>query len=399
MTRAPSARAIVLLVGAVQFVNILDFMIVMPLGPDFARALAIPPSSLGYIGGAYTAAACVTGLAGSLFLDRFDRRTAMGVAMLGLVAGTAMGGFATGLATLLAARVVAGAFGGPATSLAFSIIADVVPVERRGRAMSAVMTAFTLASIAGVPAGLELARRGGWRLPFFAVSGLGLAIATLAVVLLPSLRGHLVPREARADGPSLGAMLRRPAVGLSYLGTVVTSVGMFALIPNISSYVQNNLGYPRAHLGRLYFAGGLASFLVLRAAGPLVDRFGPARVAAPATLLTVAAVAVGFLLVPPPVPVEVVFIGFMASTGFRNVAVSTLSTRVPRPDERARFMSFQSAAQHAACAAGSFASSRILGEGPGGALTHMNRVAWFTIAMAALLPAIMARTERAAATQ
>jgi len=395
---APSERATVFLVGAVQFVNILDFMIVMPLGPDFARALAIAPSHLGYIGGAYTASACVTGLLGSLFLDRFDRRSALGVAMLGLVVGTVMGGFATGLGTLLAARVVAGAFGGPAASLSLSIVADVVPPERRGRAMGAVMTSFTLASIFGVPAALELAARGGWRLPFFSVAALGTALAALAVSLLPRLRGHLT-REARADEPSLGDMLRRPTVRLSYLAMVVTSVGMFALIPNISTYVQNNLGYPRAHLGRLYFLGGVATFAVLRVAGPLVDRFGPTRVAAPSSLFTAAVVAAGFLVVPPPVPVALVFIGFMASTGFRNVALNTLTSRVPLPVERARFMSVQSAAQHAACAVGAFLSSRILGAGPGGALTHMDRVAWFTLAMMLLLPALMLRVERATATR
>ena len=146
-----------------QFVNILDFVMVMPLGPDFARALAIPASKLGYVGGAYTAAAAVPGLAGSFFLDRFDRRKALGVALLGLAAGTAAGGLATGFGTLLAARVLAGAFGGPATSLAFSIIADRVPAERRGNAVGGVMAAFSVASVLGVPMGLELAQRGGWR--------------------------------------------------------------------------------------------------------------------------------------------------------------------------------------------------------------------------------------------
>src|SRR5216684_8355522 len=112
-------RAVVLLVAAVQFVNILDFVMVMPMGPDFAAALGIPASKLGLIGGSYTAAAAVSGLAGSFFLDRFDRRPALGVAMLGLVVGTAMGALATGLHSLMAARVLAGAFGGPATSLSF----------------------------------------------------------------------------------------------------------------------------------------------------------------------------------------------------------------------------------------------------------------------------------------
>ena len=145
-TTLASERRVVLLLGAVQFVNILDFMIVMPLGPDFSKALGIPVSHLGTIGGSYTASAAISGLVGSLFLDKFDRRKALGWSMAGLVLGTLAGGFATGLNTLLLARVVAGLFGGPATSLSFSIIADIIPPERRGKAMGIVMGAFSLAS-------------------------------------------------------------------------------------------------------------------------------------------------------------------------------------------------------------------------------------------------------------
>src|SRR4029450_1781900 len=86
--RAPSEGWIVFLVGAVQFINIWDFVMVMPLGPDFARALGIPLSRLGLLGGACPAAAALPGMAGSTFLDRFDRRPALAVAMTGLVLGT-----------------------------------------------------------------------------------------------------------------------------------------------------------------------------------------------------------------------------------------------------------------------------------------------------------------------
>ena len=78
------------MVGAIQFVNILDFMMVMPLGPDFASALDIPTSHIGVVGGSYTLAAALAGLVGLPFLDRFDRRLALGVSMLGLVVGTAL---------------------------------------------------------------------------------------------------------------------------------------------------------------------------------------------------------------------------------------------------------------------------------------------------------------------
>src|SRR5688500_6667798 len=130
---------------------------VMPLGPDFAEALGIKNSRLGLVGGSYTAAAALSGIAGSFFLDRFDRRKALAVALAGLILGTALGGFSIGFRTMIAARVIAGLFGGPATSISLAILADVVPPERRGRAMGFVMGAFSIASILGVPAGLEMA--------------------------------------------------------------------------------------------------------------------------------------------------------------------------------------------------------------------------------------------------
>ncbi len=131
-TAAFSERRIIFLVGAVQFVNILDFMMVMPMGPDFGRALGISNAKLPMIGGAYTAAAAVSGIICALFLDRFDRRKALAVAMAGLALGTLAGAFAVDLPSLMTARIVAGVFGGPATSVALSIIADVILLNDGG---------------------------------------------------------------------------------------------------------------------------------------------------------------------------------------------------------------------------------------------------------------------------
>ena len=392
----PRERAVVLLIAAVQFINILDFVMVMPMGPDFAAALGIPASNLGMIGGSYTAAAAVSGLLGSFFLDRFDRRPALGLAMLGLVAGTALGGFATGLPSLLAARIVAGCFGGPATSLAFSIIADVVPAQRRGAAMGKVMGAFSIASVLGVPAGLELARHLGWRTPFFAVAGLGLVIATTGVFLLPPLRGHLgAAGSVRKQLVPLRHLLGQRNVLLSWAMTFVAMAGGFVLIPNISAYVQYNLGYPRAHLGLLYLCGGVVSFVATQTAGPLVDRFGSFRVGGMGTLLLVVVIGGGFVLAPPLFPVLGIFTGMMFAFGFRNVAYNTLTTKVPRGDERARFMSIQSAVQHGASSAGAFASSLMLTELPGGALRGMARVGLTSIALTLLLPVFLFAVESA----
>ena len=104
MSLTAAERRIVFLIGAVNFINVLDFRIVLPLGPDFAHVLAIPASHIGFIGGSYSAAAGVSGLIASFFLDRFDRRYALAVCMAGLVIGTALGGLAFDLASLRPGR-------------------------------------------------------------------------------------------------------------------------------------------------------------------------------------------------------------------------------------------------------------------------------------------------------
>jgi len=383
-----SERSLLLVLGAVQFVNVLDFMMVMPLGPDFALALGIPTDRLGIVAGSYTAAAAVTGVAGLWFLDRFDRKRALLVAVAGLALATAVGGLATGFASLVGARILAGAFGGPATSLALAIVADTIPAARRGRAIGAVMGAFAIASVLGVPAGLELARLGGWSTPFFAVSVLGFLVLAAAARLLPGFSGHLAQRT-EVTLRSAWDVLRRPVVGLSLAASGTVMMSVFAIVPNLATYLQFNAGYPRSRLGFLYFVGGLLSFFTLRVAGRLADRYGAALVTIGGTALFAAVLLVGFVPDVPLFPILPLFAAFMISGSFRMVPMNALATRVPRPEERARFMSLQSAVQHAASATGAAMSASLLVELPGGKLEGMHTVALVSLCLAAVLPVLV----------
>jgi predicted MFS family arabinose efflux permease len=390
--RAPlSESRLLLLLGAVQFVNVVDFVMVLPLGPDFARALGIPAHQLGLVAGSYTAAAAVVGLLAASFLDRFDRRRALLVAMLGLVLGTLAGGFATGLASMLVARVLAGVFGGPATSIAMSILSDAVPPERRGRAVGKVMGAFSVASVVGVPAGLELARLGGWQMPFFVIALLGLVVALGAGAVMPPMRGHLLA-ASKANGPvrSLREFARDRTVLMSLVATAVAMVGSFSIISNLSAYVQFNLGYPREQLGLLYMVGGCVSFFSMRLAGWSVDRWGAPSVVSVGTALVVTVIGLGFLGERSLLPVLGVFVGFMLANSTRIVALNALTTRVPPAADRARFMSLQSAVQHLSTSAGAGLSSWVLHERADQRLEGMPRLAVFAMVTSVALPIVVA---------
>ncbi len=389
-----SERKIVVILAAVNFINILDFMIVMPLGPDFAAALGIPLSRLGLVGGAYTAAAAIAGLSASSFLDRFDRRRALAVCLFGLVFGTVMGAAAQGFASLLAARVLAGAFGGPASALSLSILSDVVPVARRGKAMGAVMGAFAAASVLGVPAGLELARWGGWRAPFFAVAVLGVVVIAVAMAFMPPMRGHLNPSGLARSSQPAKRFWADVRVRLSLLATALAFMGTFALIPHLATYLQFNLGYPRDRLGVLYLVGGVVSFAAMRLGGIWVDRHGPNVVTFLGSGVMVLVLTLGFWPESPSVPVLTIFVSLMLANSLRSVALNTVSSKVPGPADRARFMSMQSAVQHMAAACGAGLSSLLLFEHADHSLGGMRNLVSFSIALAMALPWVVWQIDR-----
>ncbi|MBK7537752.1 MAG: MFS transporter [Myxococcales bacterium] len=389
---APLERRVLWLVTLVQLVNVLDFVMVMPLGRDFARALDFPESKLGLIGGAYTLAAAFAGILSSRFLDRADRRTALAVAMAGLVAATAAGGFARDLPSMMATRIIAGAFGGPATSLALAIVADVVPLERRGKAMGIVSAAFPIASVLGVPAAIYAAELGSWRTPFFAVASVGAAVTVFAVQSLPSLRLHLAG-ERRAATPTL-ALIRRPEMAMTLAAAGAMTLSVFMIIPYVRSFLQNNHHYPESQIKYLYLVGGLASFATVRLTGPAVDRIGSTPIAVLGTIVLAGCQLVWFLPERALVPAMLVFVAFMCTASLRGVPLSTLSSKLPAPHERAQYMSLQSAMQHLASASGAIGSSWILTTGPDQRILHMDIVVGLSIVLAALMPLLLWRVER-----
>ncbi|MFT6767659.1 MAG: putative MFS family arabinose efflux permease, partial [Burkholderiaceae bacterium] len=67
-------RWLMLTLAGIQFTHILDFMVMMPLGPQFTKVFSISDAQFGALVSAYTFAAGVSGLLAATYLDRFDRK-------------------------------------------------------------------------------------------------------------------------------------------------------------------------------------------------------------------------------------------------------------------------------------------------------------------------------------
>jgi predicted MFS family arabinose efflux permease len=241
----------------------------------------------------------------------------------------------------------------------------------------------------GVPLSLRLSLHGGWQTPFFFVGGLGLVVVALSIYLLPPLRVHLQgPPPTQNPWRALANLLSRRLVLLSYTMTATVMMAGFIIIPNLSTYIQYNLGFERQYIDLLYMAGGAASFFTMRVAGWVVDRYGSFRAAAIACVWIILLAYFWFIHFIPGTPMVLFFVGYMVGNSFRNVAHTTLTSKVPGPTERARFMSIQSTVQHLASSIGAFLSARFLVELPDHRLVGMSTVALVSMALTALLPGL-----------
>jgi predicted MFS family arabinose efflux permease len=389
--------AILLVLAGVQISHILDFMILMPLGPQFMRIFAIGPTKFGFLVSVYTFSAAAVGFAAAFFIDRFDRKKALLILYACFGATTLLAASSDSYGTLLAARAMAGAFGGMLAAIVFAIVGDLIPEGRRGAALGVVMSSFSIAATVGVPISLYLANHFTWRAPYFFLAGLCLVVWGGALWLLPPMRGHV--REARERHPLAQAqeVFREPNLRRAFLFSGMLFFSGFAVIPFISPYMVANVGVSEAQLPLLYLAGGLLTLTVVRLVGRLTDLHGKQRMFMLVACGSALAILILTHLARVPLYAAIASSAFlMCMMSGRFVPAMVLITASVAPRLRGSFMSFNSAVQQFASGSASFCASLLIGRNATGELTHYGTVG--IVAVAATLASIyLARRIRAAA--
>ncbi len=360
------------ILALIQFTHIIDFMIIMPLGKQFMELFDISPQQFSFIVSSYAISAFLMGLLSASVIDRFDRKTALLFVYAGFTVGTLACSIAPGYWFFLGARSLAGAFGGILAALIFSIIGDVIPYERRSRATGIVMTAFSAASVAGVPAGIFLAAQFGWRMPFIVIGVLGIIITTLIFIQVPSMKGHLenVSRQYSPIGV-YKAILKDNNQLWALLFTVILMMGHFTIIPFIAPYMQFNIGFSDFQVTYIYAIGGALTAFLLPAFGWIADRIGNALVFSVASFLALFSIFAITNLPQVSIPVALLATSsfFIVASG-RSVPATTMVTSVVKPENRGSFMSVRSSINQLALGLASALAGMIVIEKDGNLLNY-----------------------------
>ena len=195
------------------------------------------------------------------------------LALVGFAAANAATGVAASLSGFLIARTIAGLAAGVVIPTAAAIASASSGSEERGRALAIVVGGASAAAVVGVPLGTVAGVYLGWRVAFFIVAALGLALAALLLARQPLLN-EVEPATQSAIGR------RRTAVGLVVLVTLLWSAGSFTFFSYLTLVLRTT-----GAVGGFGVAGELMLFGVAGVAGVylsgrLTDGRGPLPVAA-----------------------------------------------------------------------------------------------------------------------
>ena len=380
-------RIILILLAALNFTHILDFMIMMPLGNYLMPYFNISSQQFSMLVAAYTFSAGTSGFLAAFFVDKYDRKKVLLFGYSGFLIGTLCCALSPTYYVLLLSRVFAGVFGGLIGAQVLSIVADLIPYERRGTAMGIVMAAFSIASVFGVPFSLYLANIFNWHGPFFFVVGLGALLIPFLVRYLPKMDAHTHSNLSNKVHPF--ALLKDIAndndqrLALALSATIM--LGHFMIIPFLNPFMEFNKGFSKAQTPIIYMVGGALTLFTSPFLGRVADKIGKHRLFVGMALLAILPIA--FITNLPNIPFYLVLcvtgFWFVVSSG-RMIPAQAMISNVVSHERRGSFMSINSSVQQIFVGLASVLAGFIVVKTPSNAILNYNITGYVSIAVTLL---------------
>lgn len=389
-------KFVVAVLAFMQFTIILDFMIISPLGFFLLRDMHITTRQFGLVVSAYAFSAGASGLLAAGFADKFDRKRLLLFFYAGFLLGTALCGVAQSYPFLVGARIVTGVFGGVIGSIVMAIIADLFPLEVRGRVMGTIQTAFAASQVFGLPLGWELANRWGWHLPFIMILAVGAPVGVVIALRLQPIVEHLKIPSTRNPVKHLAATVSQGRYLRTFLATTMLATGGFMLIPFGSTFTMNNLGIAADKVKWIYMATGAVTLVAGPLLGRLADVLGKYKLFAVGSVAGAALVGIYCNLERTPLYAVLGLnaVLFVAIT-CRMISASALISAVPDLPDRGAFMSINASVQQFSGGLASSLAGLIVVQAADGHLDHYPVLGYVVMSVMMLVMLLMYPINRA----
>jgi predicted MFS family arabinose efflux permease len=368
------------LLATLQFIIILDFMVLSPLGAILIPTLKITPAQFGLVVSAYAFSAGASGLLAAGFADRFDRKKFLLFFYTGFLIGTFLCAIAPTYELLLAARIVTGIFGGVIGSVAFAIATDLFKLEVRGRVMGFTQIAFGASQVLGLPIGFYMANHINWHAPFWMIVIFGTFLGIAIIFFMKPVTQHLHATEKPNPLRHLTSNLSNTLYMRAFVSTILLATGGFMLMPFGSAFSTNNLGLTFDQVPILYMVTGIFGIALGPLIGKLSDTMGRFQLFAIGSIVSIIMVAIYTRLGITPLWVCMILnVILFAGINARIISSSTLISAIPSLEDRGAFMSINSSIQQVSGGVASFVAGLIVIQAPSGKLERYEILGYVVI--------------------
>ncbi len=253
-----------------------QIMIISPILPEIGEALSIPDAVLGTLVSAYALMVGVFAIISGPISDKIGRRQILligtGVMTVALVCHYLVVDYFS----FLAVRVFAGVAGGVLSGAAVSYVGDYFPYERRGWATGWIMSGSAFGQIIGIPLGIVLAERLGFRAPFglFAVTMAGAWLLILFRVPQPEVQRSTARLTIGKAIRRYASMLVRPEIRHAAMAFFLMFMGIGLYVVYLPTWLERTFQVDGNAIATLFFVGGIANVLSGPQAGRISDRVG-----------------------------------------------------------------------------------------------------------------------------
>jgi len=325
-------------------------MLIMPLGDIFVDVFSIGAEKYSFLVGAYSFGAFIASIVGIFFMDRFDRKSALLILVIGFAIGTFLCSYVRSYEVFVALRFITGCFGGIIGGLVFAIVADLYKFHERGYAMGVIFGAFSAASVLGVPFSLWIAATFNWTVPFKFLGGFAAVMATMILLYFPSMKSHLTSDNLNKSNFQVLRYIYKDQnqINALVLGMVLV-LGHYIIIPFVSPVLIKNVGFTQFEISYMFFFGGLATVITSPLVGKLVDRYGVFPVFTAVLFISfIPTIALTHMGINPVWYALIFSTMFFVFASSRMISANTLITAAVGTETRGSFMSIKSALQQLA---------------------------------------------------
>ena len=242
------------------FLMVMDYLVMIPLGPDISKSIGLAPEYSGYLIAVYPLFSAISALILAPFSDRWGRKKMLVVLSAGFCLATFGCAFSFNVVSMLTFRILSGIFGGPIMPNLMAYAGDLFHGEKRTKAITAVMLAFATSSILGVPFGAWIGERFSWETAFFII-GTAAFFSILGLMKIRSVGTGIKQGKIISQYVELFQLWTIKEVRKLFYIRIFMTVGMFGLMPNIGIWLTLNMGMNATEIGLCYMQGGIGAVL------------------------------------------------------------------------------------------------------------------------------------------